>query len=63
MFKVKNPQCCSTHKQISPINLDDKISAKIWANCLTSLPKLIHPDLTVFMKNRLPSDNIRKRQA
>lgn len=48
-------------RPIIPLNLDCKILTKVLALCLQQvLPSIIHSNQVGFMKNRLPSDNIRK---
>ena len=57
----KDPTLCTSYRPISLLNSDKKLFAKTLALRLDNiLPKLVHPDQTGFVKNRLATDNVRR---
>ena len=57
----KDPTLCASYRPISLLNSDKKLFAKTLALRLDAvIPKLVHPDQSGFVKNRLATDNVRR---
>ena len=59
--KGKDGTICANYRPLSLLNGDLKLYAKVLARRLeTTLPTLVHPDQTGFVKQRFASDNLRR---
>lgn len=57
----KDPECCSSYRPISLLNVDQKVFTAIIAKRMSNImPKIINLDQTGFVKDRLLSDNIHR---
>lgn len=57
----KPPDYCSSYRPVSLINVDNKILFKVFAKRIEDIiPKLVKPDQTGFIKQRMSTYNMRR---